>query len=500
MPTNSPIEIFEKLQLVLENTRYQRLRLGVYSNLFFYPRKLDEYQLHRLKFLLTNIPKARMYIYLCQVIIWIPLYFVGNVLKYGFHAIQWLGLRKSEEKEIPLILISHGILRGESMRADSLMNSILSDFSLGTKYRVLLIPHFTRFIKSTSLNLPENYEIINRHLSLRQFWIVLARNLTYSLKLCILALNDSNLEPCSRAYLARAARSQLSSGSITTNQLAINLCLRIKKLSSRKVLIPYEGHALEIALMRQIQEELPKVQIILFQHAPIVPSQLSFFDGLQLLRERDNLVVTGQIVEKIVLQNRPELKNHIRVLGSNKNIKLPTKVDSKHKRKLSALITPEASAEATRDMYESLKVAGPKMNLDTLTLRMHPRYEGKQFLTIGAFSEGKFRISDSELLDDLDQHSICLYRSSTTVFQAISVGLIPIYCSRVPSALLDPLQLVKFTLSKEIVNWLYRDATADNFSDWIRNPPFNLGEILIKTGTDYFSPLSEECIKWIESP
>ena len=231
-----------------------------------------------------------------------------------------------------------------------------------------------------------------------------------------------------------------------------------------------------------------------------MPSQLSFFDGLQLLREKDNLLVTGQIVEKIVLQKRPELKNHIRVLGSDKSIKPPTEVDSKHRRNLSALITPEASAEAIRDMYESLKVLGPKMNFDTLTWRMHPRYEGKQLLIFGALSESKFRISDSKLLDDLGQHSICLYRSSAVVFQAMSVGLIPIFCSKVPSGLLDPLQLVKFTFSKEIANWLYNDTTPDNFSDWIRNAPSSLGEILIKTGADYFSPLSKECIKWIEGP
>ena len=500
MLTNSPTDIFEKLQSVLESTRYQRLKLGVDNNYFFYPRKLDEYQLHLLKFLLTRIPKLRMYLYLCQVIIWVPLYFVGNGLKYLAHSFQGFSLRKTKEREVPLILISHGILKGKSIVEDSFLKSILKEFSLETKYRVLLIPHFTRFNHSTSSNLPENYENIKRHLSLRQFWIVLTRNFTYSLRLCIMALTASNLEPFSRAYLARAARSQLSSGSITINQLAINLCSRIEKLSSRKVLIPYEGHALEIALIRQIQQKLPKVQIVLFQHAPIVPSQLSFFDGLQLLREKDNLLVTGQIVEKIVLQKRPELKNHIRVLGSDKSIKPPTEVDSKHRRNLSALITPEASAEAIRDMYESLKVLGPKMNFDTLTWRMHPRYEGKQLLIFGALSESKFRISDSKLLDDLGQHSICLYRSSAVVFQAMSVGLIPIFCSKVPSGLLDPLQLVKFTFSKEIANWLYNDTTPDNFSDWIRNAPSSLGEILIKTGADYFSPLSKECIKWIEGP
>jgi len=499
MLTNSPTDIFEKLQSVLESTRYQRLKLGVDNNYFFYPRKLDEHQLHLLKFLLTRIPKVRMYLYLCQVIIWVPLYFVGNGLKYLAHSFQGFSLRKTQESGVPLILISHGILKGKSIGEDSFLKSILKEFSLETKYRVLLIPHFTRFNQSTSSNLPENYENIQRHLSRRQIWIVLTKNLADSLKLCIMAVTASNLEPFSRAYLARAARSQLSSGSITINQLAINLCSRIEKLSSRKVIIPYEGHALEIALMRQIQQKLPKVQIVLFQHAPIVPSQLSFFDGLQLLREKDNLVVTGKIVEKIVLQNRPELKNRIRVLGSDKNIKSLSGVDSKYKEELSVLITPEASAEAISDMYESLKILGPKMNFDTLTFRIHPRYEGKQLLIFGAFSESKFRISDSKLLDDLGQHSICLYRSSAVVFQAMSVGLIPIYCSKIPSALLDPLQLVKSTFSEEITNWLDIDTKSDNFLDWIRNSPSGLGEILTKTGTDYFSPLSKECIKWIES-
>ena len=500
MLTNSPIEIFEKLQSALQSTSYQRLRLSVENNFFFYPRKLDEYQLHRLKFLLTKVPKVRLYIYLCQVIIWVPLYLIVNGLKYGAHFFQGFSLRKTVEREVPLILISHGILSGKSMRADGFLNSILSEFSVETKYRVLLIPHFRRFNQNKNLKLPENYENIKRHLSLRQFWIVLTKNLTHSLKLCIMALTASNLEPLSRTYLARAARSQLSSGSVTISQLAINLCSRIEKLSSRKVLIPYEGHALEIALMRQIQQKLPEVQIILFQHAPIVPSQLSFFDGLKLLREKDNLVVTGQIVEKIILQNRPELKNHIKVLGSDKNIKLVTKVKSGDKRYLSVLITPEASAEAIKDMCDTLKVIRPKINFATLTLRVHPRYEGKQLMTFDAFSESKLRISNSKLLDDLEQHSICLYRSSAVVFQAMSVGLIPIYCSKVPSALLDPLHLVRFIFSEEITNWLYNDTKSDNFSDWISNPPSSLGDILTKTGNDYFSPLSKDCIKWIESP
>ena len=500
MLANSQIEIFKKLQSILQGTRNLRSTLGINNNFFLYPRKLDEFQLKRMKFLLTRVPKIRIFVYLCHVIIWVPFYVIAHLLWYLIQSFQERSLKTNEAIEVPLILISHGIMSGKSIKGDSFLSGILSEFSQETTYRVLLIPHFRRFKPERILDLQDKYEIISRHLSLRQFWISLAKNLHNSLKLCSMALTASSLEPLSRTYLARAARSQLSSGSVTLDQLAINLCLRLDHLHSRKVLIPYEGHALEIAFITQIQEKLPEVQIILFQHSAIAPSQLSFFEGLLLLRNKDSLVVTGELIEKIVLRYRPEIRNQLRVLGSDKNIKLIPGIKSIHERNLSLLITPEASAEAITDMYETLKFLVPKIDVNALTLRIHPRYEAKQLPNFGSYLGNRLRISDSKLVDDLSQNSICLYRSSAVVFQSMSVGLIPLYCSRIPPSLLDPLQLVRFTFPKEVTNWLFNETRFDNFSEWLRSNPSSLSEILTQTGTNYFSPLSNECIKWLEGP
>lgn len=492
------VELFSKLKSVRREFKAMFPAFSFSNNEDIYPRKLDEYQLKRIRFLGHRFPLFKaMQFSIATLALILP-----RLLLYSFKtSIDIHDLKKNRvgRSKVPLILISHGIKQKNALKPESFLDGFLRALNPRTKYRVLLIPHFSRIGLFSKLTLQDNYSIINRNSNINESFNIIYGNLMNSMKLLSKSFFRSNICGEFRSYLAKAALNQFSSMSITIDQIAANAIKKIAEVEAQTVVLPYEGHPQELSLIKGIQCNLPHVRILLIQHAPLSPSQCSFIEGLKLLRNQDYLLVSGELVKKAIVLYDSELESSLIVLGSSKYLDSEESKSEKIEFSSTAIIAPESTTEATEEILDCIMESYQKLPIERFTLRVHPNFDGKFKYRTDFEQTHRFSISNSSLDFDLRSNSICFYRGSAVAFQAMMLGLFPVFCSKLPRSLLDPLSLITPFMSRETAIWIREFPSKDKYDGGMPLIPEAVKSELMEIGRSYFSPISQDILKWIES-
>lgn len=216
-------------------------------------------------------------------------------------------------------------------------------------------------------------------------------------------------------------------------------------VSFNSLVLTIEGHAHEALLMKYVAENFPNVRISAIQHAPIVPSQVGYFNNLSLLRKNDNLLCSGVITARMSSKYLSEITSSppiIKVLGSSKSDLIPKpKLENKVLAKDSILLLPEGTHSSLAELIEVLDYLAQFFRQKNFILRIHPatKLNAQLKRRIAQATSLNVRISRATLQEDFEQSSVCIYRSSAAAIQAMLFSVFPIHYSELSAFDLDPI-------------------------------------------------------------
>lgn len=216
--------------------------------------------------------------------------------------------------------------------------------------------------------------------------------------------------------------------SICSNLRQVNQIKEIiKKCNPRSVVITWEGHAWERALISELKKEI-KLNTAGYQFTPVNNSHNSMFKIYKKYYNPDYILTSGKILTNYFIKKKFK-KEKILTLGSVKYKNYKIKKLSPKKKII--LVCPEGLISETEIMLKKISVVS-KNNPDyQFIFRFHPimtKVEIKKILKKNKIKfNKKIQISFDELKNDIKKSNYVCYRNSAVVFEAAKAGLIPIY-------------------------------------------------------------------------
>lgn len=286
-----------------------------------------------------------------------------------------------------------------------------------------------------------NIIVTTKSLGVWQTVLLQSNNLRISIKMLSAALNSHRFSQIERKILINASFAQVSRQTVT-NQVNLNrLDLLLSANKPESIIFTLEGHAYEALYIDLIQTKYPDIQLMAYQHAPIVPDQFGLMKNLLQLNSRDLILASGEIT-KVHFESL-DLKASVRLLGSPKW--RPTVAGEKNFEPTTIL----GAAEGTLDSLESFAMLFQglsEMELGLkLILRVHPALPYKE--SAGVLSRLHFGkqliLSNRQLEEDLEESHFCIYRSSAVAIEGLAFGVYPLYFNPAGDQGLNPLYFTK---------------------------------------------------------
>ena len=208
----------------------------------------------------------------------------------------------------------------------------------------------------------------------------------------------------------------------------INRLLKI--FNPKYVVIPFEGHAWERLIIKNIKKK--GIKVFAYQFSTITKHHHSLFRKLDNESSPDCIFTTSKQIQNIF---KKKYNCPVKIIGSSKSKK--SKLRSLKKNK-SVLILPEGYVDESKLML--------KFAIETLTynknikffLRLHPMIDISE-LNINLKNYPNIELSNCKIIDDFKRCTFVLHRGSSAAVQAVSYGLNPIYYGKFDEFNVNPL-------------------------------------------------------------
>jgi len=206
----------------------------------------------------------------------------------------------------------------------------------------------------------------------------------------------------------------------------------IEKLGARYLIYSYEGNAHELSILSRMKSYPNSLQILPYQHAPIVSTQFGLLREMQLFRGNTIILTSGSITKKYFQKLLEESGLQLTVLeaGSYKfNRETPNLQSAEGGKEKCTLFLPEADIGLFLESIELMKsLAGDYKDLK-FAIRKHPSLKLTKRLTLKISSSlpNNCSFSTLSLEDDFKRSAICVFRSSAAAIEAARFGVYPVH-------------------------------------------------------------------------
>jgi hypothetical protein len=318
-----------------------------------------------------------------------------------------------------------------------------------------------------------------------------AINLNVSRKMLTMALDTRRFTPLERQILVNASSAQVSRQTLANqvNLKRLDSLLAVNNPST--LVITLEGHAYEALYIDIIHSRYPETQLMVFQHAPIVPEQFGLMRNLLKLNSSDVILSSGEITNEFFASLG--LSASVRLLGSPKW--RPLSQEPKTSFPITVLGAAEGTVESLENfsrLFESLSTLDMGLKL---ILRLHPallKKECSKILSKLDFGE-KLILSTQTLEQDLKDSHFCIYRSSAVAIEGLRYGVFPLYFNPTGDQGLNPLYFAKLEVP------VFRNLSEFqelflNLRETGSKAAQNQNEDLLKIGAAYYSKLDSSAL------
>ena len=217
----------------------------------------------------------------------------------------------------------------------------------------------------------------------------------------------------------------------------------IKIKQPKIVFLTFEGHSWERLIINKVKSINKNIICIGYVHTIFFPNQHASLVNYKKSFMPDHIFVSGETT-KLMFDKKLFNIIPVKVIGSHKIIE--KKINKKNKVETNILILPEGFiSEANLLINFGIDLARNIKSLK-IRIRLHPNMASlePQFTKI-LNKEGllNIKMSNLSLKEDFSWSSHALYRGSTSIIEALSIGVLPIYYSRKNEPIIDPLFMKK---------------------------------------------------------
>jgi len=336
-----------------------------------------------------------------------------------------------------------------------------------------------------------NVSVTTKSLGVGQTVLLQVSNLRVTLRLLAAGLQSRRFTGIERRILINASSAQVSRQTLANQVNLKRLDSLLAANNPVALLITLEGHAYEALYIDLIHTKYPEVQLMAFQHAPIVPEQFGLLKNLLKLNSDDIILSSGEITRDYFASLN--LRAVVRLLGSPKW--RPIALEPK----ASIPITILGAAEGTLESLEGFSRLFEGLNaLDLglkLILRVHPALSSKE--SSGILSElnfgERFILSTRALEQDLKESHFCIYRSSAVAIEGLRYGVYPLYFNPTGDQGLNPLYFAKLEMPVFRNLWEFNELFL-NLREMGPSSANNQNEELLKIGASYYSKIDSRAL------
>jgi hypothetical protein len=206
----------------------------------------------------------------------------------------------------------------------------------------------------------------------------------------------------------------------------------IEKLGARHLIYSYEGNAHELSILSRLKSDPNSVQILPYQHAPIVRAQFGLLREMQRFKDDTIILTSGSITKEYFQMLLEESGLQLTVLeaGSHKfNHKTLNLQSAELGKERCILFLPEADIGLFLESIEIMKsLAGDYKDL-TFAIRKHPSLKLTKRWTrkISSSLPNNCSFSTLPLEEDFKRSAICVFRSSAAAIEAARFGVYPVH-------------------------------------------------------------------------
>jgi hypothetical protein len=246
-----------------------------------------------------------------------------------------------------------------------------------------------------------------------------------------------------KRVLLAASRESISPSTIFSLRIGRQVARLISKISAKSLITIHEGHSWERLVFANAREVSSTINCIAYQHAVLFRLQHAIFRPLDKCYLPDQIIASGAVSFARLSHKFINSKISIRLGGSVRGAEHPKRkfeqVSSDIKR---CIVLPEGIIEECKILYSFVLLCAALSPRTEFIFRLHPSVTVEKLkYSIGrksALAPNVF-LSTRSLPEDLVKCEYALYRGSSSIVQAVSNGLIPIYLSRPDELTIDPL-------------------------------------------------------------
>jgi hypothetical protein len=367
------------------------------------------------------------------------------------HHVYWLSNYKKYLLKIPkdskLVFLSHFTGAFNQLNeSDRYFGEIITKRKIQKEKTLMLLINHTRKApkyqhKSNLLN-ESMYLILPKTTNTIRVWRIFVKQFQNFIYILRLSRKHGTFHKDDRIFMYELAIQQLSQSTLSQQILFSNLSDMIAKVSLEELNLTYEGHTYETYLARKIQGKYSKILINVYQFAPVVPSQVSFFENLKLLPREVKINLTGPSILEQIVRRTDINPNRLEVVGSSKNRNISNFNSRSKSEKLTVLFAPEGSFNSFSEFASLADYCASRLHDMNFIIRPHPisrKYQRKIMKEyLGKCSN--LTLSASSLESDLNICQICIYRSSAVGIEGMQYGVIPIHYSNLLKGDIDPIR------------------------------------------------------------
>jgi hypothetical protein len=259
-----------------------------------------------------------------------------------------------------------------------------------------------------------------------------------------------------KILMLELAIQQLGLESISQIILAKNIEQIVGQTNAKKMILTYEGHSFETYVANKLKNKFPNLDVSVYQFAPVVPAQNSFFRNLHYLNKNIRIFVSGSQFKENILRRTKLPSSALTVIGSRKN--RTDKLSFTGRKDVTILFAAEGSRESLVEFINLAFDSSLENPGATFIVRAHPAstdYKLELFKKAGKFSSN-FYLSRESLINDLHKATHCVYRSSSVGLEGLMYGVVPIHFGEVINFGLDPIDTI------DLPHLQFTDAVALN--------------------------------------
>jgi len=386
--------------------------------------------------------------YYGSIITFIPRIFINllvSILHHFYHLHYWRQFPFKKLAKTEIVFVSHYTGQEITVDEDPYFGKLSQQLNENNRPNLILyINHnkgnpskFNVEIDAQKLN-HEQY-ILPKTVNTKEF-LKLYKNIFKNLKEIIFyAAQKAERSKREKILMLELAIQQLGLESMSQTILAKNIEQVVCQTKAKKMILTYEGHSFETYVANKLKSMFPNLDVSVYQFAPVVPAQNSFFRNLHLLNKNIRIFVSGTQFKEDILRRTKLPSSALTVIGSRKN--RIDKLSLIERKDVTVLFAAEGSRESLVEFINLAFYSSLENPSTTFIVRAHPasaKYKLELFKKAGKHSS-KFYLSSESLKDDLHKATHCVYRSSSVGLEGLLYGVIPIHYAAGMNSALDPI-------------------------------------------------------------